>query len=106
MLSSTLFDGALQTNNPRKIEQLRALGIQVIDRVPCIVKAQPFSKDYLAVKEKRMAHDFDGSYCYWNHDGDFVSTATSSLVNAQKLPAALSSTDHESSSSNGSRFDA
>ncbi|KAL0024065.1 hypothetical protein WJX79_002241 [Trebouxia sp. C0005] len=32
----------LMTNNPRKIELLRATGVQVADRIPCIVKAQPY----------------------------------------------------------------
>ena len=62
----------MQTNNPRKIELLRAIGVKVADRIPCIVKAQPYSKNYLEIKQSKMAHDFDGSYCYWNHDGSAV----------------------------------
>ena len=70
----------LQTNNPRKIELLRATGVKVTDRIPCIVEGQAFSQNYLDIKQSKMAHDFDGSYCYWNHDG------TALLPNTQ-IPA-------------------
>lgn len=40
----------MQTNNPRKMAFLRALGIEVTGRVPCVVQAQQYSEDYLAVK--------------------------------------------------------
>jgi len=60
----------LMTNNPRKMNVLRALGVEVTDRVPCIVEAQEFSRDYLAVKAARMDHVLDGDFCYWNHDGE------------------------------------
>ena len=62
----------LQTNNPRKIELLRATGVKVTDRIPCIVEGQAFSQNYLDIKQAKMAHDFDGSYCYWNHDGTAI----------------------------------
>ncbi|DBA94349.1 TPA: hypothetical protein ACH3X1_001955 [Trebouxia sp. C0004] len=73
----------LMTNNPRKIELLRATGVQVADRIPCIVKAQPYSKNYLEVKQSKMAHDFDGSYCYWNHDGSALLPGTQLAVDPQ-----------------------
>lgn len=59
-----------QTNNPRKMSVLRALGVEVTDRVPCIVEAQEFSETYLAVKAARMNHVLEGEFCYWNHDGE------------------------------------
>ena len=64
-----------QTNNPRKMSVLRALGVVVTDRVPCIVKAQEFSESYLAVKAARMDHVLEGDFCYWNHDGEPVPSA-------------------------------
>lgn len=76
----------LMTNNPRKIESLRAIGVRVTDRVPCIVQGQEYSQNYLDIKQAKMAHDFDGSYCYWDHDGSDVLPGT-------KLPA----DPHESS---------
>ena len=60
----------LQTNNPRKISVLREMGVLVTDRIPCIVKAQAYSQGYLATKQERMMHELDGSYCFWNHDGE------------------------------------
>ncbi len=60
----------VQTNNPRKIAVLRELGVTVVDRIPCLVKAQQYSQGYLATKQERMMHELDGSYCFWNHDGE------------------------------------
>jgi GTP cyclohydrolase II len=47
----------LMTNNPSKVEQLRALGVQVDKRVPALVAANPFSAQYLEVKRRRLRHD-------------------------------------------------
>jgi GTP cyclohydrolase II len=47
----------LMTNNPRKVEALRGLGIPVDQRVPLLVPANPFSASYLEVKRRRMQHD-------------------------------------------------
>ena len=68
----------LMTNNPRKINELAALGINVVDRVPCIVKSQQYNKGYLSAKQKRMKHilvdeeeeQLEGQYCFWDHDGE------------------------------------
>jgi GTP cyclohydrolase II len=68
----------LMTNNPRKISELEALGIVVTSRVPCIVEAGEYNQGYLDTKEKKMRHllsgdedmRLDGSYCYWNHEGE------------------------------------
>lgn len=46
----------LMTNNPEKIEALRALGMNVRGRRPMIIEANPFSADYLATKRDRMHH--------------------------------------------------
>lgn len=52
----------MQTNNPRKIEQLEGLGVSVTGRIPCLVKPQKYSKDYIEVKGRRMRHmDLDTS---------------------------------------------
>jgi len=66
----------LMTNNPRKINELAALGINVVDRVPCLIKAQKYNKGYLSAKQKRMKHileeeeALEGQYCFWDHDGE------------------------------------
>lgn len=46
----------LMTNNPAKVEALRALGVEVVRRVPVIVAPNPHSLGYLETKRARMAH--------------------------------------------------
>jgi GTP cyclohydrolase II/3,4-dihydroxy 2-butanone 4-phosphate synthase/GTP cyclohydrolase II len=46
----------LMTNNPAKVEALRAEGVDVIEQLPLIVKPSPYNKRYLATKKERMAH--------------------------------------------------
>lgn len=46
----------LITNNPRKIDQLTDLGIQVNGRVPIIMETNIHSHGYIAAKRARMGH--------------------------------------------------
>jgi GTP cyclohydrolase II len=46
----------LLTNNPAKEEALRALGVEVVGRVPVLVPTNPFSATYLETKRARMRH--------------------------------------------------
>jgi GTP cyclohydrolase II len=46
----------LMTNNPAKVDALRALGVQVVARVPVVVSPNPHSLGYLETKRARMAH--------------------------------------------------
>lgn len=46
----------LMTNNPRKVELLRGLGVAVVGRIPCLVQAQEHSLGYLLAKAGRMSH--------------------------------------------------
>jgi len=46
----------LLTNNPDKVNKLRALGVTVTDTVPVVVPPNPFSQGYLEAKRDRMAH--------------------------------------------------
>lgn len=46
----------LITNNPLKINALKDLGINVVDRVPLTVGLNPFNEQYLKTKHERMAH--------------------------------------------------
>jgi GTP cyclohydrolase II len=46
----------LMTNNPRKIDGLRAQGIDVVERVPLIVGRGPENAAYLDVKRARSGH--------------------------------------------------
>jgi len=47
---------ALMTNNPAKIDALRAEGVQITRRLPILVEANPHSKGYLLTKQVRMGH--------------------------------------------------
>ncbi|AQV99294.1 GTP cyclohydrolase II (plasmid) [Cupriavidus necator] len=46
----------LLTNNPAKIEALRACGITVLERVPLHTRPNPENQHYLRVKRERMGH--------------------------------------------------
>ena len=46
----------LMTNNPTKIDGLRALGVRVVDRVPVEPTVHPENAGYLHTKVKRMNH--------------------------------------------------
>ncbi|MEM8924997.1 MAG: GTP cyclohydrolase II [Actinomycetota bacterium] len=48
----------LLTNNPRKAEALRGLGVKV-DRVPLQVPSNPHNRAYLATKVQRLGHRFE-----------------------------------------------
>jgi GTP cyclohydrolase II len=44
------------TNNPKKMDGLRAHGVVVKSRVPIAIEPNPHNADYLAVKARRMGH--------------------------------------------------
>ncbi len=44
------------TNNPDKINQLTALGVDVIERVPLEISANAVDAGYLATKKHKMQH--------------------------------------------------
>ncbi len=46
----------LMTNNPAKVEALKAEGIEVADQVSLIVSASPYNARYLDTKRRRMDH--------------------------------------------------
>jgi GTP cyclohydrolase II len=46
----------LLTNNPAKESAMRALGIDVVGRIPVLVPTNPFSATYLETKRSRMHH--------------------------------------------------
>jgi GTP cyclohydrolase II len=48
---------ALLTNNPRKVDGLRAHGVEVTERVSIAVEPNEHNADYLAVKATKMGHD-------------------------------------------------
>jgi 3,4-dihydroxy 2-butanone 4-phosphate synthase/GTP cyclohydrolase II len=46
----------LLTNNPHKIDSLRALGIDVVGRIPLLIDSTGENKAYLETKRNRMNH--------------------------------------------------
>lgn len=46
----------LLTNNPLKINELQAAGIEVVAREPIVIEAQPENKNYLDTKKILMGH--------------------------------------------------
>ena len=49
----------LITNNPAKVHGLRAVGIDVVDRVQLPLHVTPENERYLRTKRERMGHQFD-----------------------------------------------
>ena len=47
---------SLMTNNPDKIEQLKAAGIEVVERIPIVIPANRYDSEYLEVKKEKMGH--------------------------------------------------
>lgn len=48
----------LMTNNPRKVDALRQLGIDVVERVPLEVNRNRYNEGYLRTKEAKLGHWF------------------------------------------------
>ena len=46
----------LMTNNPRKIDALTRLGIDVVERVPLLVNRNVFNQGYLDTKQAKLGH--------------------------------------------------
>jgi GTP cyclohydrolase II len=46
----------LLTNNPKKIEYIESLGVQIVKRIPTIVEPNCFNENYLLTKKEKMGH--------------------------------------------------
>jgi GTP cyclohydrolase II len=46
----------LMTNNPRKIDALANLGLEVVERVPLLVNRNAFNNSYLNTKAAKLGH--------------------------------------------------
>ena len=56
----------LMTNNPRKIVALEGFGLEVVERVPLIIKPNPYNQNYLETKKNKFGHlidSFKGESC-------------------------------------------
>jgi GTP cyclohydrolase II len=52
----------LMTNNPAKVQALRALGVKVRGRLPVVIPPNPHSVGYLEAKRLRMAHELPNEW--------------------------------------------
>ncbi len=48
----------LLSNNPNKVDSLQRAGVEVVERVPCEVKASPHAEEYLKTKREKLGHLF------------------------------------------------
>ncbi|AXX89821.1 GTP cyclohydrolase II [Arcobacter suis] len=46
----------LITNNPKKIEYVESLGIEIAERIPAITKSNKYNEGYLLTKKEQMGH--------------------------------------------------
>jgi GTP cyclohydrolase II len=46
----------LMTNNPRKVQGLRDLGVDVVGRIPLVIPANEHNRAYLATKARKSGH--------------------------------------------------
>jgi GTP cyclohydrolase II len=46
----------LLTNNPEKLSKLRALGIEIVERVPLVYPPNGVNNSYLETKSVRLGH--------------------------------------------------
>ncbi|WP_368030513.1 GTP cyclohydrolase II [Arcobacter sp. s6] len=46
----------LITNNPKKINYVESLGIEIIERIPAITKSNKYNEGYLFTKKEQMGH--------------------------------------------------
>ena len=46
----------LITNNPKKIEYVESLGVEIVERIPAITKSNKYNKVYLFTKKDQMGH--------------------------------------------------
>jgi GTP cyclohydrolase II len=48
----------IMTNNPRKIEALKSLGFEIVNRIPIQADSNPHNVQYLATKADKLGHMF------------------------------------------------
>ena len=46
----------LITNNPEKIKYVESLGVEIVERIPAIIKANKYNEGYLSTKKEKMGH--------------------------------------------------
>ena len=49
----------LLTNNPKKVIGLEGYGLKVVEKVPIIITPNPYNRNYLVTKQKKMGHHLE-----------------------------------------------
>ena len=64
----------LMTNNPRKMDELAKLGVEVKDRIPHVIPATEWNRFYLETKAARSGHqiDFEGKAHFPEQDDPVI----------------------------------
>jgi 3,4-dihydroxy 2-butanone 4-phosphate synthase/GTP cyclohydrolase II len=44
------------TNNPKKIEGLEKYGLEIVERIPILVKPNKINQKYLKIKKEKLGH--------------------------------------------------
>ncbi|RBQ31861.1 GTP cyclohydrolase II [Arcobacter sp. FW59] len=46
----------LITNNPEKLKYVESLGVEIVERIPAIIKSNKYNEAYLSTKKEKMGH--------------------------------------------------
>ncbi|QNM89440.1 GTP cyclohydrolase II [Aliarcobacter cryaerophilus] len=46
----------LITNNPAKLKYVESLGVEIVERIPAIIKSNKYNEAYLSTKKEKMGH--------------------------------------------------
>ena len=49
----------LLTNNPKKVIGLEGYGLEVMETIPLIITPNPYNRDYLKTKQKKLGHHLE-----------------------------------------------
>lgn len=49
----------IMTNNPSKMRDLQTHGVKIVGRIPVIVPPNPYDREYMAVKQRKLGHLLD-----------------------------------------------
>lgn len=83
----------LITNNPRKIAGLKGYGLEIVDRVPLLIEANPYNCDYLTTKAEKLGHMMLQTYLlsvavHWQDEPQAVTERYERLEKLRHLVAA------------------
>ncbi len=46
----------LMTNNPAKLDAVKGVDVEIVERIPIIIEPNPYNADYLKIKKEKMDH--------------------------------------------------